>query len=126
MKKSLFLLFAFSVLFCSAQAGVIRNPGRINLRIISIVDTRPTIKPFMDPVDPFELYADDDELILSAESASGEVSITIIGQSGVVYSATEVMTIGSETSISVASLPAGAYTIYIYNNGALYVGQFEI
>lgn len=126
MKKLFFLLSFVTLAFTSAFAGSISRTGLITLRPIFGASIHPSITPFSDPQPTFTLFATEDQLILTSETVNSDVQLWIVGADGIVFSATETMTIGSEIMIDVENLTEGNYTLYINNNGEILFAQFEV
>lgn len=126
MKKLFFLLSFVTLAFSSTVAGSISRIGMIVLNPIRQVRPIPDIKPFSLTDEPFSLFATEDQLILTSETVNSDVQLWIVGADGIVFSATETMTIGSEIMIDVENFVEGNYTLYINNNGEILFAQFEI
>lgn len=102
--------------------------GLISLsRVVRPFVPFPDPKPKTEPMELFSAYQNLDEIIITSELISGTVSVSIYDASGlVVETISEYVTIGEEISISLTSLPTGAYILEVSYDETIYVGQFEI
>lgn len=124
--KKLFLLLMAQMLIMPSFAVPTR--GLISLsRVVRPFVPFPDPKPKTEPMELFSAYQNLDEIVITSELVSGTVSAVIYNASGaVVESVTEYVSVGGEISISLASLPAGAYILEVSYGDAVYVGEFEI
>lgn len=126
MKKV--LLSLLTILICLSTWAVQPTKGPIVLT----KPTRPTIpfpvpNPRTEPIAEVSAYQSEDAIIVTSEEVSATMIVTIYNSMGmIVASVCEFVSVGDDISIDTTELPAGAYTIYVYYDSTLYVGQFEM
>lgn len=128
MKRLFFIVLGVLLLDTPVLASKIKCAGEIVLRPGSFpgVITRPEINPLNNPDNPFYLLASDSELMLMSINVSSNVSVCIVSSEGIVFSQTEAMTPGQRWYIAVDEWQDGEYTLYIYYNRQVLVGEFEM
>lgn len=128
MKRLFFIVLGVLLLETPVLASKIKYTGEIVLRQegFSGLIIQPSIDPLYNPDDPFYLLASDSELILMSINVSANVSVCIVCSEGVVFSQTEAMTPGQRWYIAVDEWQDGEYTLYIYYNRQVLVGEFEM
>lgn len=125
MRKYFFLVCLF--LFSMGGWALTRGPIMLT-RLEKPISPRPIgTLPRTLGMDQFSAVQNFDEIIITSELISGTVSVSIYDASGlVVETISEYVTVGEEISISLTSLPAGAYILEVSYDETIYVGQFEI
>lgn len=86
----------------------------------------PAPSPMSEDVYSFSAYAIETAVVLTSETVSGSVYVSLLGPSGIVFYTSENMSVGSELSIAVSSFPVGSYAIFVRYNSIILVGGFEI
>lgn len=115
------LLLAFA---CNLLWAGKAKPGTVDLRP-GIPKPLPE-HPLSEDVYSFSAYAMETAVVLTSETVSGSVYVSLLGPSGIVFYTSETMSVGSELSIAVSSFPVGIYAIFVRYNSTILVGEFEI
>lgn len=124
MKRRIFffLLLAFA---CNPLWAGKAKPGTVDLRPGKPKPV-PSTQPLSEDVYSFSAYAIETAVVLTSETVSGSVYVSLLGPSGIVFYTSENMSVGSELSIAVSSFPVGSYAIFVRYNSIILVGEFEI
>lgn len=129
LKRFTCLLFCFLVASNSALLAGSVTSGPIDLRPAPTPKpggTGPIALPMSEDVYSFSAYAIETAVVLTSETVSGSVYVSLLGPSGIVFYTSENMSIGSELSIAVSSFPIGSYAIFVRYGSTILVGEFEI
>lgn len=133
MKNKLFFVWALLLLMTSVSlcAQSLGNPGNVLKKIplakVNVSLPRPGIDPFTlgdDSEVLFEAQLTDEAIVVSCQNAESDVRIVITSHSGLVYADTLV---GSEwIEISTEGWSTDSYTLYIYYEDELWLGEFQL
>lgn len=124
MKRRIFFVLLFAIAGTSLWAGKAK-PETIDLHL-GKTKPIPTTRPMSEDVYSFSAYAIETAVVLTSETVSGSVYVSLLGPSGIVFYTSETMSVGSELSIAVSSFPVGIYAIFVRYNSTILVGEFEI
>lgn len=126
MKK--IFVFLLTSLVCLSTASALPTRGPIVIKKpLPPPSPRPGTFPLSAEVVLFSAFQTPDEIIITSEAVSTTVTVNIYNAAGVVAeTVTETVFAGSEFSIGVTNLPAGAYILEIAFDDTIYVGQFEL
>ena len=133
MKNKLFFVWALLLLMTSVSlcAQSLGNPGNVLKKIplakVNVSLPRPGIDPFTlgdDSEVLFEAQLTDEAIVVSCQHADSDVRIVITSHSGLVYADTLV---GSDwIEISTEGWSTDAYTLYVYYEDELWLGEFQL
>ncbi len=127
MNKHFGFLLLASCMLSSAWAGSPTDPIVILRPSNPPINPMPRPRPLSETDNEFYVYTSFEAVIVSSESVTDLVSISVIDDMGdVLYSTTASMTPGSEISISTENWESGAYTLYINYSTSTLVGDFEL
>lgn len=126
MKK--FFVSLLTMCVCLSAFAILPTRGPIALKLHFSTGHLPTgAIPRTEPIALFSAFQTPDEIIITSEAVSTTVTVNIYNAAGVVAeTVTETVFAGSEFSIGVTNLPAGAYILEIAFDDTIYVGQFEL
>lgn len=133
MKNKLFFVWALLLLMTSVSlcAQSLGNPGNVLKKIpLAKVNLAPQPtggRPFSlgDDSDVlFEAQLTDEAIVVSCQNAESDVRIVITSHSGLVYADTLVGTEWIE--ISTEGWSTDSYTLYVYYEDELWLGEFQL